>query len=144
MTYELALEIARSPDDVYAYLADPTRLPEWQQDVQEVRGGTGGPLAAGAEFTEVRTFLGTRLESTLEVTAAEPGREFSLRTRSGPVQVTVRHLLEPHGPGTRLTLLGDADPGPLFALAGPFVRRAAERRARSDFERLKQILEAGS
>ena len=48
MRYELAVEIARPPADVYAYLADPTHLPDWQEDVEEVRGAPGGPLAAGA------------------------------------------------------------------------------------------------
>jgi carbon monoxide dehydrogenase subunit G len=144
MKYELTIDIARSPGDVYAYLADPLHLREWQEDVQEVRDATGDPLPAGATFTEVRTFLGKRLESTLEVTASDPGKEFSLRTVTGPIDVAVRHLLEPTAAGTRLTLLGEADPGRLFGLGGPLLRKAAERRARSDFERLKRRLETAS
>ena len=144
MKYELTIDIARPPGDVYAYLADPLHLREWQQDVEEVRDATGEPLAAGATFTEVRTFLGKRLESTLEVTASEAGKEFSLRTLAGPVRVSIRHLLEPTTAGTRLTLLGEADPGRLFGLGGPLLRKAAERRARSDFERLKRRLETTS
>ena len=100
MRYELAVEIARPPAEVYAYLADPAHLHDWQEDVEEVRDAPGGPLPAGATFTEVRSFLGKRAESTLEVTTAEPGRELSLRTVSGPVQVSIRHLLEPAGDGT--------------------------------------------
>ena len=141
MRYELAVEIARPPAAVYAYLADPTHLPDWQADVEEVRGAPGGPLPAGATFTEVRSFLGKRAESTLEVTAAEPGRELSLQTVSGPVPVSIRHLLEPAGDGTLVLLEAEADPGKLFGLGGPLLRKAAERRARGDFERLKAILE---
>ena len=142
MRYELAVEIARPPADVYAYLADPTHLPDWQEDVEEVRGAPGGPLAAGASFTEVRSFLGKRAESTLEATVAEPGRQLSLRTVSGPVQVTIRHLLEPAGEGTLVRVEADADAGKLLGLGGPLLRKAAERRARGDFERLKAVLEA--
>jgi carbon monoxide dehydrogenase subunit G len=144
MRYELAVEIARPPADVYAYLADPTHLPDWQEDVEEVRDAPGGPLPAAATFTEVRSFLGKRVESTLEVTAADPGRELSLRTVSGPVQVSIRHLLEPTGDGTLVLLEAEADPGKLFGLGGPLLRKAAERRARGDFERLKALLEAGT
>ena len=140
--YELAIEIARPPAEVYAYLADPTHLREWQQDVEEVRDAPGGPLAVGGTFTEVRSFLGKRAESTLEATVAEPGRQLSLRTVSGPVQVTIRHLLEPAGEGTLVRVEADADAGKLLGLGGPLLRKAAERRARGDFERLKAVLEA--
>jgi uncharacterized protein YndB with AHSA1/START domain len=142
MRYELGVEIARPPAAVYAFLADPSNLTRWQVDVQEVRDATGGALPAGATFTEVRTFMGKRVESTLEVTASEPEREFSLRSLSGPVRVVVRHLLEPTDIGTLVKLEGEADPGKLFGLAGPLVRKAAEHRARADFERLKAALEA--
>ena len=37
----------------------------------------------------------------------------------------------------------EADPGKLLGLGGPLLRKAAERRARGDFERLKAVLEAG-
>ena len=110
MRYELAVEIERPPAEVYAYLADPTHLPDWQADVEEVRDAPGGPLSAGATFTEVRSFLGKRAVSTLEVTAAEPGRELALRTVSGPVEVTIRHLLEPSGDGTRVRLVHSGVP----------------------------------
>jgi carbon monoxide dehydrogenase subunit G len=143
MKYELAVEIARPPADVYAFLADPTRLAEWQADVQEVRDAPGGPLTPGATFTEVRAFLGKRVESTLEAVVAEPGRELTLETVSGPVRVSIRHLLEPMDGGTTLRVVGEADPGKLLGLGGPLVRRAAERRARADFDRLKAVLEAG-
>jgi len=141
MRYELAVEIARPPAEVYAYLADPTHLPDWQEDVQEVRDAPGGPLGPGAIFTEVRSFLGKRAESTLEVTAAEPGRELSLRTVAGPVRVEIRHLLEPAGEGTLIRVEAEADAGKLFGLGGPLLRKAAERKARSDFARLKALRE---
>jgi carbon monoxide dehydrogenase subunit G len=144
MRYELAVEIARPPAEVYAYLADPTHLPDWQADVEDVRDAPGGPLGVGATFTEVRTFMGKRLESLLEVIASEPGRDFSLRTVSGPVRVSIRHLLEPSGAGTLVRLEAEADAGKLLGLGGPLVRKAAERRARSDFQRLKTVLEGGA
>ena len=107
MRYELAVEIARPPADVYAFLADPTRLAEWQSDVQEVRDATGGPLTPGATFTEVRAFLGKRVESTLEAVVAEPGRELTLETVSGPVRVSIQHLLEPKDDGTTLRVVAE-------------------------------------
>jgi carbon monoxide dehydrogenase subunit G len=138
MTYEHELEIERPPDDVYAFLCDPENLPGWQSDVLEVR------RESATRFREVRTFVGRRIESTLEVTAAEPGREFSLRSASGPVRFSVRHLLEPAGEGrTRLRVVGETEgAGGLFKLGGGLLRRAAERRFQEDFASLKAILES--
>jgi carbon monoxide dehydrogenase subunit G len=138
--YEHELEIARPPDVVYAFLADPENLPKWQHEVLEVR------RESDTRFTEVRTFVGRRLESTLEVSAAEPGREFALRSSAGPVRFAVRHLLEPAGEGrTRLRVLAESEgAGGLFKLGGRLLRRAVERRAREDFQRLKELLESES
>lgn len=138
MTYEHELEIERPPEEVYAFLAAPENLPRWQSDVLEVRPETE------TRFLEVRTFVGRRVESTLEVTAATPGREYSLRSVAGPVRFSVRHLLEPAGEGrTRLLVAGEAEAvGGLFKLGGRLLRRAAERRVREDFTRLKTQLEA--
>jgi uncharacterized protein YndB with AHSA1/START domain len=140
--FELEIEIARPPDEVFDYLADPGNLPAWQDEVVEVRGATGEPLPAGATFTEVRTFLGKRVQSEIEVTASRRGEEYSLRSRSGPVRFSVRHLLEPAGPGTRVRLVGEAHPGKAFGLAGPLLRKAAEKRTRGDFARLRDVLES--
>ena len=138
MTYEHELEIERPPEDVYAFLSDPENLPRWQSEVLEVR------RESDTRFREVRTFVGRRIESTVEITAAEPGREFSLRSASGPVRFSVRHLLEPAGEGrTRLRVVGETEgAGGLFKLGGRLLRRAAERRFHEDFARLKAILES--
>jgi carbon monoxide dehydrogenase subunit G len=136
--YEHEIEIERSPEDVYAFLADPENLPKWQSGVMTVE-----PLTE-TRFTEVRTFVGRRVESTIDVTVAEPGREFSLRTAAGPVRFVIRHVLEPAGEGrTRLRVQGETEgAGGLFKLGGRMLRRAAERRAEEDFARLKELLES--
>ena len=55
---------------------------------------------------------------------------------------TVRHELEPHGEGTRLTVVGEGDPGMLPGFAAGIMARRAEKQFRKDFERLKRILES--
>jgi carbon monoxide dehydrogenase subunit G len=57
------------------------------------------------------------------------------------VRVEIRHLLEPAGEGTLIRVEAEADAGKLFGLGGPLLRKAAERKARSDFARLKALLE---
>lgn len=136
--YEHEVEIERSPEDVYAFLSDLENLPRWQSDVLDVR------RESDTRFVEVRTFVGRRVESTLEITAADPGREFALRSVSGPARFSVRHVLEPAGEGrTRLQVMGEAEGvGGLFKLGGRLLKRAAERRVKEDFARLKAQLES--
>ena len=139
--FEREIEIDRPPAEVFAYLADLTRVPEWQGSVQEIVPDEDGPLREGSAFTEVRRVAGRRLESRLEVETLVDGRELTLRVVSGPVPGRVQHVLEPSGGGTRLTLVGELVGGGLRGLAGPLLERAAKREADADLRRLKSLLE---
>jgi hypothetical protein len=44
-----SIEIARSPEDVFAYVTDPSRLTEWQESLVGSRTEGGGPAAVGLE-----------------------------------------------------------------------------------------------
>ncbi len=137
--YRRTIEIARPPEEVFGFLVDLDNLPRWQPTVRDVRWE--GELHEGAVFEETRELLGRRARSRLEVTALEAGREFSLRVVEGPVPLTVRHVLEPAGDGTRLTLEAEGEASGLMRLAAPIAERAAARQAGQDLERLKGLIE---
>jgi hypothetical protein len=48
------------------------------------------------------------------------------------------------GEGTVLKVVAEADPGSILRLARPLLARQAEHELRTDFERLKELLESGS
>jgi carbon monoxide dehydrogenase subunit G len=137
--YRRTIEIARPPEDVFAFVVDLDNLSRWQPTVRDVRWS--GELHEGAEFEEIREMLGRRARSRLEVTSLEAPREFSIRVVEGPVPLTVRHLLEPVAEGTRLTLEAKGEAGGLMRLAAPIAERAAARQAGQDLERLKRLIE---
>jgi uncharacterized protein YndB with AHSA1/START domain len=142
-SFELSVDVARAPAEVFAYLTDTDRLPEWQSSAVEAQWQ--GEKAPGAHIREVRRFLGRRMETEIEVTAYEPDRRFGLRAISGPVPFSVLHVLEPRGGGgTTLGFSGEGDPGGFFKMAEPVVARVAERQFKNDFETLKDILEGGA
>jgi hypothetical protein len=60
--------------------------PDWQADDEEVRDAPGGPLSAGATFTEVRSFLGKRAVSTSRSLPRSRVASLLLGTVSGPVE----------------------------------------------------------
>jgi uncharacterized protein YndB with AHSA1/START domain len=137
---EFSIDIDRPPSEVFAYLTDAEKLPEWQAGAVEAHWE--GERRAGAHVREVRKFLGRRMESELEVTAYEPDRRLGLKVISGPVPFSVDQRLEPQNGGTRLTFVGEGEPGGFFKLAEPLVARTAERQFKGDYETLKDLLEA--
>jgi carbon monoxide dehydrogenase subunit G len=131
MRAELTIEIARTPEDVFAYLTDVSNLPAWQSGVR-------GATERDGRIEESRSLLGRDFDTSLEIVESESPRVFTLRALDGPVRFTVRHELEPTNAGTRLTVTAEGDvPG----FAAGLLARGAERQFRKDFERLKQILE---
>jgi carbon monoxide dehydrogenase subunit G len=136
---ELTIEIARSVEDVFAYLTDVEKLPEWQGSVVSSRAN--GPLREGSRIVERRSLLGHEAETELEVTAYEPARRFALRTLSGPVELAIDHDLEAAGNNTRLHVTASGKPGGLLRFAGRAVEAKARHELHRDFERLKANLE---
>ena len=140
---EHELTIDRPPAEVFAYLTDLTRIPEWQATAIEGRLESDR-LEAGARAVEVRKFLGRRMESSLTVTAYEPDRHFAAEVVSGPVAFRVDHVLEASDDGTRLRFTIEGEPGGFFRFAEPVVERQVRRQVADDFRSLKMRLETGA
>ena len=139
MHAEVVVDIARSPEEVFAYLTDVANLPVWQSGVHSAE--LDGELQAGARIRESRHMLGRELTTTLEIEEYVPPQLFTLRALDGPIAFSVRHELEPSGGGTRLTVTGEGDAGLLPGFAAGVMARRAEKQFQKDFERLKRLLE---
>jgi carbon monoxide dehydrogenase subunit G len=136
---EVVVDIARSPEEVFAYLTDVANLPVWQSGVHSAE--LEGELHAGSRIRESRHMLGRELTTTLEIEEYVPSQLFTLRALDGPIAFSVRHELEPSGGGTRLTVTGEGDAGLLPGFAAGVMARRAEKQFQKDFERLKRLLE---
>ena len=132
MRAELTIEIARTPEDVFAYLTDVSNLPAWQSGVKSA-------TLRDQYIEESRSLLGRELHTTLEIVERDEPRLFTLRALDSPVPFTVRHELEPADGGTRLTVTAE---GEVPGFAAGLLTRRAERQVRKDFQRLKRLLES--
>src|SRR5438128_214796 len=63
--FSLSEEIARPPEDVFAYLTDVSKLPEWQSSA--ISAESDGPVREGTRIREQRKFVGRDLRTELEV-----------------------------------------------------------------------------
>jgi uncharacterized protein YndB with AHSA1/START domain len=137
--FEVEIDIDRPPEDVFALLTDPRRLPDWQGSM--VSAETMSELTVGARLRETRRFLGREYRVVSEVTAYEPPHRFEVRSVEGPIPFGVRHTLEPSGGGTHLEVVGEANPKGVLRFAAGGIAKTAEAEFRRDFERLKELLE---
>jgi carbon monoxide dehydrogenase subunit G len=136
---ELTFEIARPPEEVFEYLTDLAKLPEWQASAVESR--TDGGLAEGALIKEKRSFLGREIDTEVEVERYEPPRRLTLRAIEAPLKLTIDHVLDEDGDGTKLHVTADGKPTGALRLAGPVVESQARKELQRDFKRLKELLE---
>ena len=143
-TIEESVFIHRAPDDVFRFVSDPTNSARWQTTVLQSRQTTPGPMAVGTRATEVRRFLGRRLESEWEVVEYEPPRTSAVRGVSGPIPFTGRFTVEPADGGTRFTFGVELDAHGFFKLAEPIFSQITRREIASNLGHLKDLLEAGA
>jgi len=98
-------------------------------------------MGVGATFVQDAQFLGQRFQATSRVTRYEPPRVFALKIQ-GPFALTNLMYCEPTKTGgTRLRMIGEADPGPVIALMGPFVVPLITKQLDTQIGLLKHALE---
>jgi Polyketide cyclase / dehydrase and lipid transport len=88
-----SIEIARRPEDVFAYATDSSRFPEWQASVVSVRQEGPGPLAVGSRAVVTRRLGRRTVPGTEEITQLKPPRTWAWRAVGGPVTGTVNGML---------------------------------------------------
>jgi uncharacterized membrane protein len=141
---DLTVQVNRPVDEVFAYVADPANLGEWQTNLVSVTKETEGPVRSGTRFREVRRApFGRTAEAIVEVSGYEENRRFDLRIVSGPLPIDGRNEFIAVDGATRIEFVAEGDlRGPL-RLAGPVLGRLLHRQFGSDYARLKDALESG-
>ncbi len=139
-----SIEIARRPEDVFAYLDDLARHGEWQEQIVSAQVQGDGPTGVGTRCTEVRRMGGREQSITYEVTEHEPPTRFGFHGIDGPVRVVGKGTVEPVGDGSssRVTLVLDFEGHGVGKLLLPLVRSQAGKQVPKDQQRLKERLES--
>ena len=141
-----SVEIARAPQDVFAYLDDLSRHGEWQKQIVSVRVETEGPTRVGSRAVQRRRVPGGPRDLTYEITEHDPPRKASFRGIDGPVRPVGTVTVEPVGDGSRsrVTLRLDLQGHGFGKLIAPLARRDARKQVPKDQARLKERLESGA
>jgi uncharacterized protein YndB with AHSA1/START domain len=59
---DFSCEIKRPVEEVFAYLTDPAKVPEWNPAVLQCREEPSGPVQVGSKLHKVSRILGRRFE----------------------------------------------------------------------------------
>jgi uncharacterized protein YndB with AHSA1/START domain len=142
-----SIEISRRPEDVFSYVTDPSRLPEWQVSVVSVRRVDDAPITVGSRAGGSRR-MGRRGQAmTAELAELNSPRSWAVRGIDGPVRGNVKGTIEPldDGARSRVTIELDFEGHGIGKLLVPLVvRRQAQKEVPRNQQKLKERLESGA
>jgi uncharacterized protein YndB with AHSA1/START domain len=135
------VEISRPPAEVFPWLLEQDKVPQWTGHLQRYEQLDGGALGRGSRVRQVLEVSGRTIDVELEVTAYEPPSGAQTRFSTNGIEVVSSYALEAAGAGTRLTQTIEAKPSGLTArLLVPVVQPRLEEKLTHDLERLREQL----
>jgi uncharacterized protein YndB with AHSA1/START domain len=146
MSFTLTLQIDRSVEDVFEYIADYRTTPEWYSVVKKVEKTAGG-MGVGTRYRVTRDALRGTATHQLEISKYELNKEVEFTSVDEPTPFSYRYLVEPAGDSTNLvleaTISAGTGPGATFVLT-PIAETLFKRGMRENLGELKKILDAGA
>ena len=143
----VSIEIARRPEDVFAYVTDPSHLPDWQESVVRISREGSGPVSEGTRVLVTRRVGRREIATTAEVTDLRPPTSWGVRGVDGPVRGTVTGTIDSlqDGQASRVTMVLDFEGHGFGKLLVPLVvRRQARGEMPKNSRKLKQLLESST
>lgn len=132
--------VDRPVNDVYDYLSDLERVPDWNWAIASTQQVTPGPVRVGSRYRQARTVPQPATEM-LEVVELEPNRSIGIEGTLAGLPARLRYDLEPVGQATvvrnrvRLVVRGALE------LAAPILSRRISGAVASNLNDLKTQLE---
>ncbi len=141
--HQTQVDVGKPPAQVFSYLCDVERQPEWQPDIRSCRWDAPGPVAVGKTARQVLRLFGKEREATLTVDVHEPDRAIRF-AKTIPFPIRFGWRLEPTGPSaTRVTYQAEAEPAGIFRLLSPLlapgIRKTIERESLVIKERVEAL-----
>ena len=137
---ENTVVIQKPVEEVFAFVNNPDNTTKWQGGVEAVKH-EGGTSQVGAQYTEVRKFMGKEMNTVMEVTGLEENKKYAAKVVKGPVHFDVEVTFAAEGGSTKMTTIVQGEPGGFFKLAENMVVKQLEESLAEDGKRLKSLLE---
>jgi Polyketide cyclase / dehydrase and lipid transport len=135
---ENAVEIARSPDDVFDYCVDLTREPEWNPKAKRVEKVTDGPIGLGTRY-EAAFLKGSPM--TIELVRFDRPLEWESIGRSPRLDARGEGRVSPTDNGARLLMRMELRPKGTLRLLLPILGRFMHKQEERNLAAIKEALE---
>jgi carbon monoxide dehydrogenase subunit G len=143
-TSRVAVQIARPPAEVFAFVADARNRPTWDASVESEELTSPEPIGVG---TTVRTRLrsmGREYRYTWTVVEHEPPDRMTIESTSGPFPTTLAFELAGRDGGTWVEFSVTGRPTGFLRLFAPMIARTTQANLDRSFPRLKHVLESST
>lgn len=139
------IEIRRSPDAVFTFLAAHENHAKFVVQNESSRQVSEGPMGVGARVQNTARMLGRPMVETFEVTAFEAPRVIAKRSLPGSTFVTTdRFEISSTPGGARVVMEVTGEPVGLGQrLVYPIIERVLDRAMVDALKRLKALVEQG-
>ena len=138
-----SIEINRPAEEVFAYVTDPSRFPEWQKGVVSGHMESAGAPKVGDRCHTTRRIGFSNRPDTSELVRFDPPRQWGVRGLAGPIRAMVDVTVEPLSEASaRLTIALEFEGHGIGRLLVPLVvERQAQREMPVNLAALKERLE---
>ena len=134
--------IDRPVPEVFAYVTDFSRDPEWTTVVVESKMLSEPPLKVGSKNQAVLNFFGKKIQTTSEVIEYELDRKVVSKSTSGTSNGVITYLFAESGEGkTMFTVENESQLGGAMKLLQPLVSWFLKNSMKRDLANLKTKLE---
>jgi carbon monoxide dehydrogenase subunit G len=134
-------QIAATPAEVYAFLAEPANLPRWQAGIVAAERTSAAPTTVGSTARVVLELMGQQVSADVTVREAEPERRLTLASSVSGMGIVASLDLAPLDGGTEITLASEVRAENVFmAPLERMVTDAAERDLDASLARLEAAL----
>ncbi len=140
---ESEVQISATPEEVFAYLSDLEKHPEWSHSM-EIKRTSEGPVGVGSTYASKGKNFGMTANDTVEVTEHQPSERFAWRT-AGAMGMMFGWSFEmrPQGGGTLLIERFEPPGGLVGSLINTLAGSSTRKAMQEGLGRIKERLEAG-
>lgn len=138
------MTVARPPAEVFGWLVEPDKVPQWMTGLEAYEPQETGPLHVGSRIHEKLTVSGYALEFQLEVVRLDPPDAAELRFEGSGFEAVNEYSVIPADGGSQVTWVISGETTSFKAkLVASMVQAKLQEKLDTDLARLRALLAPG-